>query len=95
MRRNDLAAVDPTPTAQAAFVKAVDCKMQCTVWRAGECRGFYFDSSGRNFFIWPGLIGAFRRRVRRFRSSEYAQIPRGTTGSQTQNAPENTGALRD
>jgi hypothetical protein len=77
MKRHDLVAVEPLPRAQSAFVAEVDRKMRGTVWRPGGCNTNYLvDRCGRNFGIWPGFIGAFRRRVARFDCSEYSVIPR-------------------
>jgi len=81
MKHHDLAAVEPLPAAQAAFVAAVDKKMRGTVWEQDRCRSYYYDRSGRNFVIWPGFIGAFRRRVAHFDRSEYSAVPRRNVGT--------------
>lgn len=67
--------VEPRPEAQARFVAAVDRRMRRTVWLAGGCRSWYLDAAGRNSAIWPGSVGAFRRRVAPFRESEYRLEP--------------------
>jgi cation diffusion facilitator CzcD-associated flavoprotein CzcO len=77
MKRRGLVAVEPLPAAQSAFVAEVDRRMRGSVWQRGACNtNFLRDRSGRNFGIWPGFIGAFRRRVTRFDGSEYSAIPR-------------------
>ena len=68
--RADVAAVEPRPEAQAAFVAEVDRDMDRTVWMTG-CESWYLDATGRNAALWPGGVGAFRRRVEPFDASEY------------------------
>jgi cation diffusion facilitator CzcD-associated flavoprotein CzcO len=75
MQAHRLAAVEPRPEAQAAFVAAVDRRMARTVWITGGCRSWYLDETGRNSTLWPGSVGAFRRRVEPFRPEEYHQRP--------------------
>ncbi len=72
MDAHGLAAVEPRPEAQRAFVEAVDRRMRNTVWLRGGCRSWYLDSTGRNSTLWPGTPAAFRRRVSPFRPREYA-----------------------
>jgi cation diffusion facilitator CzcD-associated flavoprotein CzcO len=76
MASADAAAVEPTPQAQAAFVREVDAMMGNTVWTTGGCRSWYLDATGRNSTLWPGSVAAFRRRVRPFRRAEYLVTPR-------------------
>lgn len=72
MDRLQLAAVEPKPEAQAAFVADVDRRMEKTVWLKGGCRSWYLDSTGRNSTLWPGTPRQFRRRVAHFDPGEYA-----------------------
>ena len=72
--RPDVAAVEPRPEAQAAFAEAVDRDMERTVWMTG-CESWYLDETGRNAALWPGGVGAFRRRVAPFDASEYRLYP--------------------
>lgn len=72
----DLAAVEPTPEAQAEFVRQLDTRMRGTVWLQGGCSSWYLDATGRNSTLWPGLISTFRRRVEHFEPSEYVAIAR-------------------
>ncbi|MDT0632372.1 NAD(P)/FAD-dependent oxidoreductase [Rubrivirga sp. S365] len=72
--RPDVAAVEPRPEAQAAFVADVDAQMERTVWLSG-CESWYLDETGRNAALWPGGVGAFRRRVGPFDESEYRLHP--------------------
>ena len=66
-----LAAIEPRPEAQAAFVADVDRRMANTVWLKGGCESWYLDATGRNSTLWPGTPRQFRRRVARFRPEEY------------------------
>jgi predicted ATPase len=67
--------LEARPEAQAGFAAAVDARMRRTVWLAGGCRSWYLDSAGRNSAIWPGSVGAFRRRVAPFRDADYRCDP--------------------
>ncbi len=71
MDAHGVAAVEPRPEAQAAFVAEVDRRMAKTVWVTGGCRSWYLDATGRNSTLWPGTIPQFRRRVERFRPDDY------------------------
>lgn len=71
MEAQSVVAVEPDAAAQAAFVADVDRRMAHTVWMTGGCRSWYLDETGRNAALWPGSVGSFRRRVARFRASEY------------------------
>ena len=68
--RADVEAVEPRPEAQAAFVDEIDREMGRTVWMTG-CESWYLDATGRNAALWPGGVGAFRRRVEPFDEAEY------------------------
>jgi cation diffusion facilitator CzcD-associated flavoprotein CzcO len=71
MDARGVAAVEPRPEAQAAFVDELEADMQRTVWITGGCQSWYLDESGTNTTLWPGSVGSFRRRVEPFRSDEY------------------------
>ena len=77
MRRNRLAAVEPRPEAQAAFVEEVDRAAEGTVWTTGGCDSWYLDATGRSGALWPRSVGAFRRRVSAFDPDEYILHPAG------------------
>jgi cation diffusion facilitator CzcD-associated flavoprotein CzcO len=74
MRRNGLAAIEPTPQAQQRDSAEVDRKMAGTVWTAGGCNSWYLDSTGRNSTLWPGFATTFRLRLRRFRPRDYQPV---------------------
>lgn len=71
MDRHGVAAIEPRPEAQTAFVADVDRRMQNTVWMAGGCRSWYMDATGRNAALWPGSTLQFRRRAARFTPADY------------------------
>jgi cation diffusion facilitator CzcD-associated flavoprotein CzcO len=71
-----LAAVEPTPEAQAEFVRDVDTRMSGTVWKQGGCSSWYLDGTGRNSTLWPGFTFTFKQRVEHFEPSEYVAIAR-------------------
>jgi cation diffusion facilitator CzcD-associated flavoprotein CzcO len=71
-----LAAVEPTPEAQAGFVEYIDSRMRGTVWARGGCSSWYIDATGRISTLWPGATFTFRRRVAYFEPTEYLAIPR-------------------
>lgn len=75
LRDAGLAAVEPRPEAQAAFVADVDRRMRGTVWVSGGCRSWYLDATGRNSTLWPDTTYRFRQRVARFRPDEYQGVP--------------------
>jgi cation diffusion facilitator CzcD-associated flavoprotein CzcO len=76
MRAAGVAAVEPRPEAQRAYVAEVDARMRPTVWSAGGCASWYMDRTGRVSAIWPGLASAFRRRIRRFDPALHLTTPR-------------------
>ncbi len=71
MAARGVAAVEPRPEAQTAFLDEVDAMMEGTVWTDGGCRSWYLDATGRNSTLWPGSVRAFRRRVEPFDAGEY------------------------
>lgn len=74
--RARLAAIEPRPQAQSAFVRAIDARMRTTVWSTGGCRSWYKDSTGRNSTLWPGSTFRYRRESARFNPADYLCTPR-------------------
>ena len=70
MDAHDVAVVEPTPEAQAGFMRDVDEMGEGTVWTSG-CHSWYLDETGRQAAVWPGSVGAFARRVSPFDPAEY------------------------
>ncbi|HEX8271690.1 MAG TPA: NAD(P)/FAD-dependent oxidoreductase [Longimicrobiaceae bacterium] len=77
MRRHRLAALEPRPEAQAAFVAEVDGRMRGTVWTSGGCRSWYLDATGRNSTLWPDFTWRFRRRAARLDPADYVAVRAG------------------
>jgi cation diffusion facilitator CzcD-associated flavoprotein CzcO len=90
MRRQRIAALEPRPEAQAAFIAGVDRRMDGTVWTSGGCRSWYLDATGRNSTLWPDHTWTFRRRVARFEPGEYVMEWR-VTGDRLQGTAGNDG----
>lgn len=76
MDRAGAEAVDVRPEVQRAFNAAVDEALDGTVWNAGGCGSYYFDSTGRNSFMYPWSTLHHRRRTRRFDLQRYRTVPR-------------------
>ena len=74
MRERGAATVEVRPEAQAAYNRALDARMERTVWATG-CASWYIDATGRNATIWPDWTWRFRRRTRRFDPAEYELRP--------------------
>jgi hypothetical protein len=78
--RHGLAALEPTPAAQAEFLAHVDRDMEGSVWTAGGCLSWYVDATGRNSTLWPGSVRAYQRRVALFDPRDYAgELPHRET----------------
>lgn len=75
MQHHSLAAMEPRPEVQAAYVADVDMRMRGTVWTSGGCLSWYLDATGRNSTLWPRPTYLFRRRVSRLVPGEYLLTP--------------------
>jgi cation diffusion facilitator CzcD-associated flavoprotein CzcO len=65
-RAHQLGAIEPTLSAQQAFVAEVDDLSAESVWTAGGCNSWYLNDNGRNINLWPGSTFDYRRRSRHF-----------------------------
>ncbi|MBJ7347010.1 MAG: NAD(P)/FAD-dependent oxidoreductase [Thermoleophilaceae bacterium] len=84
MQRQQLAAVEVKPDAQARFNQELQDKMGRTVWMSGGCTSWYIDAKGRNTVLWPSFTWQFRNQTRYFDASAYKQQPLAVaTGSGT------------
>jgi cation diffusion facilitator CzcD-associated flavoprotein CzcO len=90
MRAAGVAAVEPRPEAQQAYVAEVDTRMRPTVWSAGGCASWYMDRTGRVSAIWPGFATAYRRRTRGFDPNLHLTAPHRPPGGEPGN-PEQVG----
>jgi cyclohexanone monooxygenase len=73
LRRNELASVDVTPEAQAAFVNEVDAVAEHTTLAPaiGGCTSYYIDDQRRVALVWPWTMITMRRRLKRFDLEQY------------------------
>ena len=86
MRESDVAAVEPTPEAQASWNADIQRRMKRTVWSTGGCSSWYLDAHGRNVTLWPRTTFKFRRLTSRFDSEVYVASPRRTADDRTVSA---------
>ena len=75
MRREGLAAVEPTLAAQDEWSDTVQRRMKRTVWTTGGCASWYLDRFGHNTTLWPGQTFSFRRHLSRFDPAPYDVVP--------------------
>ena len=54
---------EPTPEAQARYIRWIDEGHRSTVWQHGGCQSWYLDRTGRNSTLWPYGVGRFRRTI--------------------------------
>lgn len=66
MRKHQLKWLDVTESAQDAFVRRTQERMQKTVWIQGGCQSWYLDDKGRNFSLWPGFTMEYWLQLRHF-----------------------------
>lgn len=71
MRKNQVKEIEPRNRVLLRYNHELDFESLKTVWVTGGCKSWYLDKTGRNSTLWPGSIGAFRRRVSRFRPGDY------------------------
>lgn len=66
-----LATLEPTPEAQAAWNRDLQRRMKRTVWNSGGCASWYLDEHGRNTVLWPRATFTFRALLRQFDTEHY------------------------
>ncbi len=71
MERRSLAAVEPRAGAQAEYNRAIQAKLEGTVWNAGGCASWYLDAAGRNTTLWPTYTFPMKRMLERFDVAAY------------------------
>lgn len=60
-KTNNLAAIEATPEAEAAYLDGIEARATGTVWMEGGCKFWYRDpNSDRLTVLWPDLAYAFR-----------------------------------
>ncbi|BDZ48752.1 monooxygenase [Frondihabitans sucicola] len=66
--------LEPTRTAQDAYVRELDRRAATTVWTSGGCRSWYVDErSGRLTLLWPDTASAFREEAGRFEPGDFVR----------------------
>jgi cation diffusion facilitator CzcD-associated flavoprotein CzcO len=75
LRREGLAAVEPTRAAQDAWTAEIRRRMRPTVWQTGGCASWYLDKFGNNTTLWPGQTFTFRQHLRSFDIDKYDVTP--------------------
>lgn len=71
MRREGLAALEPSQAAQDAWTAEIRRKMKPTVWQTGGCASWYLDKFGNNTTLWPGQTFTFRQHLSQFDIDKY------------------------
>ncbi len=79
MDSSGVAAVEPSPQAQARWNADLQRRMKRTVWSSGGCSSWYLDEHGRNVTLWPRTTFAFRRLTARFDPEAYVATPASAT----------------
>jgi cation diffusion facilitator CzcD-associated flavoprotein CzcO len=74
MGERRIAALEPRPAAQEAFVDSVRRRARGTVWETGGCASWYLDAGGHSI-LWPDSARRFRRAMRRFDLESYLARP--------------------
>ena len=62
-------SVEPTPAAQAGYLRQVDARFASSAWSA--CKSWYLDEAGNNIALWTDTCIAYRRLTRVPRPDEY------------------------
>ncbi len=75
MKARTLAAIEPTPEAQARDLAEVEARLSASIWQQGGCASWYQDAQGRNVALWPGTVVAYRRAMRVPDWSEFVLTP--------------------
>jgi len=74
MQANKLISIEVRAEVLAAYDAELQARLGRTIWRA-DCGSWYVNANGRNTTLWPGFTFEFRRRLRRFRISDYHLAP--------------------
>ncbi|MCA0143633.1 NAD(P)/FAD-dependent oxidoreductase [Blastococcus sp. LR1] len=81
METEDLAVLETTPEAQAAWRKLIAEKSKGTVWLAGGCASWYLDKHGHNSTLWPDFTFRFRKLTKALDRENYVGVPAGAPAS--------------
>lgn len=77
MKARTLAAIEPTPEAQARDLAAIEARLSGSIWQQGGCASWYQDAQGRNVALWPGTVVAYQRAMRAPDWGEFVLTPGG------------------
>lgn len=70
-RAQRVRSIDVDPHRHRRYNAQLQAALQHTVWNTGGCQSYYLDANGRNSTAWPWTTFEMRRRLSRFRMSEY------------------------
>jgi cation diffusion facilitator CzcD-associated flavoprotein CzcO len=76
LEQRGAAVAEVRPEAQEASNRAVQERLQGTVWNTGGCASWYLDANGTNATIWPGSTVNYKRITMRFDAESY-ELRRG------------------
>ena len=71
MKAKKLRALDLKPQVLDAHDRAVQEKLQASVWQKGGCVSWYQDAKGRNVTLWPGFTFDYVAKTRDVKLDEY------------------------
>jgi cation diffusion facilitator CzcD-associated flavoprotein CzcO len=71
MRERGAGVVEVRPEAQEASNRAVQERLQGSVWNTGGCASWYLDDQGRNATIWPGFTFTYKKETMKFDAEAY------------------------
>jgi cation diffusion facilitator CzcD-associated flavoprotein CzcO len=71
MQERGVAVAEVRREAQEASTRAVQEKLEGTVWSSGGCASWYLDDQGRNAVIWPGSTWPYKKMTLRFDAESY------------------------
>ncbi len=71
MRARRLGAVEVKPERQAAYNRAIQTRLQRSIWSSGGCKSWYLNENGKNTTLWPGFTFRFRQQVAQFDIDSY------------------------
>jgi cation diffusion facilitator CzcD-associated flavoprotein CzcO len=71
MRSHGATTIELRPEVQDGYNRALQKKLQNTVWNSGGCKSWYLDKNGTNSVIWPDFTWRFRLRTQKFDPESY------------------------
>jgi cyclohexanone monooxygenase len=71
IRRDDLATIEVTESAQTEWNAKLQRDMKRTVWSSGGCSSWYLDEHGNNVTLWPYTTMRFRALLSHFDAGKY------------------------